>query len=257
LKKAIIFSVSLLLSIYISSNLDAGDDTFKTRYMCRDLKGNERWNAVAEISACTDKGPDIYKLVEKVKGYYSGFKGEISWVETLEFESNKDTVRPLKTNKKIFDGYGKTVALEYQEFDFINKKAIYHYEYLPVKRKIERTFNFKDDIVTRLILGLYIQKFLENGKTEKIVELVSSEARLYRLNIKIIGKEKMDINGCEKTAYKLCLDPDIGLLNIFKFLISKTYVWHSAAPQFEWLKYAGLENTISSPQVEIRTMDKL
>ncbi|MBL7170839.1 MAG: hypothetical protein ISS46_02460 [Candidatus Omnitrophica bacterium] len=257
MNKIIIFGISLLLSISIPSNLDAGDDTFKTGYVCMDLKGNERWSAVAEIFSCADKGPDIYKLVEKVKGYYSGFKGEISWVETLEFESNKVTVRPLKTNKKIFDEYGKVIALEYQEFDFINKVASYYYEYLPAKRKIEKTFKFKDDIVTRLILGLYVQKFLENGETEKTVELVSSEPQLYKVNIRITGEEKIDINGREKIAYKLCLDPDIGLLNIFKFFISKTYVWHSSVPDFEWLKYRGLENTISSPNVEIRTKDKL
>jgi len=128
---------------------------------------------------------------------------------------------------------------------------------LPVNKKIEKTFKFKDDIVTRLILGLYIQKFLENGETEKTVELVSSEPQLYKVNIRITGEEKIDINGREKIAYKLCLDPDIGLLNIFKFFISKTYVWHSSVPDFEWLKYVGLENTISSPKVEIRTKDKL
>lgn len=254
-KTGIIILFLLLISSF--SNAEVREDRFATSYTCFDLKGNERWKAATEITHSSDKGEDVYTLIEKGEGYFSGFKGKISWTAKLEFISTKDTVRPLGMEKQIFDEDGKVIARQKQEFDFTNKKTTCSYENLVTKRKTAKVFKFKGDIVNRLILGLYVQKFLENGKREQTVSILSDEPCLYKVNIKVIGEEEIKCNGREKIAYKLSLDPDIGLLNIFKVILPKAYVWHSAAPHFEWLKYVGLENSICSPRVEIRTGDKL
>jgi hypothetical protein len=250
----IAFSLLFILSASLSPSLVAQKNIYKTNYVCFDLKGNERWLASAEIS-CVDKASNKYMLIEKGQGYFSGFRNRISWVAELEFESTDDAVRPFKAVRHIFDEQGEMLAAEIQEFDFKNNKLVYSYEEFFTERKIKKEFNFQGDIVNRLILGLYIQKFLENGKKEKAVNMFTAEPHLYRINIRVIGKEELSINGQKKIAYKLCLDPDLGLLSVLKTLLPKVYVWHSSLPSFEWLQYKGLENDLSSPRVEIRTLD--
>ena len=246
--------ILFLLSLSFFANADVKENIFVTNYTCSDLKGNERWKGETQISH-TDK-KDIYLLTERGKGRFSGFKDRISWTATLRFLSTEDIIKPLKMEKQIFNQGGKLITRQTQNFDFANRKATYCYENLITKRKMEKVFRFKGDIVNRLILGLYIQKFLKNGEREQTVSILSDEPRLYRANIKVIGEEEIECNGRKKMAYKLSLDPDIGLLNIFKFVLPKVYTYHSVTPDYEWLKYVGLESNIASPKVEIETGDK-
>jgi len=246
--------ILFLLSLSSFSNAEVKENKFVTNYTCFDLKGNERWKGETEISH-TDK-KDIYLLTERGKGHFSGFKDRISWTAKLIFLSTEDTIKPLKMEKQTFNQEGKLIVRQTQKFDFTDKKATYCYENLVTKRKMEKVFRFKGDVVNRLILGLYVQKFLKNGEREQTVSILSDEPRLYRTNIKVIGKEEIECNGRKKMAYKLCLDPDIGLLSIFKFVLPKVHIWHSATPHYEWLKYVGLESNIASPKVEVETGDE-
>lgn len=250
MKKAGII-ILFLLSVSSFTWAEVKENKFVTNYTCFDLRGNERWKGETEISH-TDK-KDIYLLTERGKGHFSGFKDRISWTAKLIFLSTEDTIKPLKMEKQTFNQEGKLIVRQTQKFDFTNRKAIYRYENLITKRKMEKVFRFKGDIVSRLVLGLYVQKFLKNGEREQTVSILSDGPSLYRVRIKVIGEEKIECNGRKKMAYKLCLDPDMGLLNIFKFVLPKVYTYHSVTPHYEWLKYIGLESNIASPKVEIRT----
>ena len=253
MKKLTILIVLFLL--YPCLVLGSSEDVFKTSYECFDLKGDKRWKATTQIMQVTDGRENIYLITEKGEGIFSGFKDKMSWIATLEFKSSKDTIIPIESQKHIFDENGKMVTSSVQKFDFKNKNVSCTRKNLLTGKKKEKNFKFKHDIVNRLMLGLYIQKVLENKKTEDTVQLLSSKPRLYKVKIKVIGQETININRKEKKAYKLCLDPDIGLLNIFKVFLPKAYTWHSATPEYEWLKYVGLESTVNSKKVEIRTVD--
>lgn len=231
-------------------------DVFRTSYACYDFKGDQRWQATTEISAPADRQKGHYLLVEKGDGYYSGFKGKVSWVATLDFQSNENIVRPLKMRKEVFDATRQRVALETQEFDYADNTVEIIYEDLVLEKKRQARFKFSGDIANQLILGLYVQKFLEQGKQQTMVEIVSGEPRIYKVRLRQVKKENIDISGRSYAAYKLCLDPELGLLSVAKIFLPKAYVWHSSLPKFEWLKYKGLEASLDSPQVEIRTLDK-
>lgn len=215
----------------------------------------QRWTATAEISRVPDKGDNIYLLSEKGDGSFSGFRDKISWLAQLNFESNKDTVRPLRMERLVSDKNGKLLARESQEFDFRQGKVGYKYINALTGQQTKKEIDFKGDIANRLMLGLYIQKFLENGRRRGTVYILSSEPRLYRVTIRIVGKEEVDVGGSKRQAYKLCLEPELGLLNVLKIVLPKAYVWHSSEPPFEWLRYRGLENDITSPRVEIKALN--
>lgn len=169
----------------------------------------------------------------------------------MKFERTKDKVRPISLDKRIFDQKGNVIRREKQDFDLAdNTGTCTHDEPL---RNISRTrkFKFNKDVVTRLSLGFYAQKFLENGKTSEKLQMVSEEPNLYNIELKRIGKETIEVKGRKVEAYRLCVDPDLGALSFVKVFLPKSYAWHSAVPKYEWLGYAGLEGGINSEKVEI------
>ena len=85
------------------------EDPVRTGYVGRDMDGNKRWEAETEIRK---KEGDIYMLTEKGEGVYSSFKGPVSWVSEVEFESTKENVIPLKLEKRVFDEDGNMIRLE-------------------------------------------------------------------------------------------------------------------------------------------------
>ena len=66
-----------------------------------------------------------------------------------------------------------------------------------------------------------------------------------------MGKETIEVNGRKIVAYRLCVDPELGALNFIKPFFPKSYIWNSAVPKYEWLRYVGLEGGINSEKVEI------
>jgi hypothetical protein len=255
LRCALIISTAFLLLLNTCPAHSAENNAFITSYECFDIEGNERWKAQAEITKTPQK--DIFILEERGEGRFSGFAGEVSWVSSLEFESTKTDVKPLKMEKTVYSRDGKKLATETQKFVFqeSGNKVSVKLKDIARGRETNKKFRFRGNIVNRLLLGLYIQKLIDNGKTEKTVHLISSEPQLYKVNIELLDTENVSIHGKKRKAYKFCLDPEIGLLNFVKVFLPKAYVWHSATPEYEWMMYKGVESTLSSPRVEIVTLD--
>ena len=222
------------------------------RYVSRDLSGALRWQADSRI---TNERPGVYAMVEKGEGIYSSFKGRVSWVARMEFERTGDSIRPMRMEKRVFDEKGGLIRLEKQEFDLANNTGTCTHE--EPERNISRTkkFKFDKDVVTRLSLGLYAQKFLENGKASQRLQMVSEEPNVYDIELRLLDKEIIEVNGRKVTAYRLSIDPYLGLFGFAKVFLPKAYAWHSAVPKYEWLRYAGLEGGINSVKMEVTVVN--
>ena len=247
MKKLSIFLLCLS-SLAWPGALFAAEEVVNMNYVCRDLKGANRWRAEAQIRNIS---PGIYLMTEKAQGVYSSFNGRVSWVAEMKFERTKDSVRPISLDKRVFDAKGETIRREKQEFDLAGNTGTCTHE--EPARNVSRTrkFKFNKDVVTRLSLGLYAQKFLESGKTSERLQMVSEEPNVYNIELKRMGKETIEVNGRKVAAYRLCIDPYLGLLGFAKVFLPKAYAWHSAVPKYEWLGYAGLEGGINSEKVEV------
>jgi len=248
-----IVSVFFVAGSAALSHAEVVGDVYRTSYACADSKGNERWQATAEIR---HKKDNIYTITEKMNGHYSGFDGKISWIATTDFERTKNAVKPLNMDQRIFDGKGKPIAVSKQIFNYVDKVVTCTYEDLVANTTSKKEFKFSKDIINRLLQGLCGQKFIETGQASKEMQVISPEPALYNLKLKMVGLEEIDVNGVKRKAYKLCFDPQLGLLNVVKVFLPKAHVWHSAEPIFEWLKYNGLESGVNSPKVEIISLDK-
>ena len=252
--RILLIGLSLFLTFCLIRPAFAGfeGDVYKVSYVCRDLKGNERWHATAVIER---KEGDIGVITEKLEGYYTGFEDKISWIGKEEFQRTKDFVRPLNMDQRIFDESGKPIATQKQAFDYTDNSAICIKTDLINNTSITKKITFTKDVINRLLQGLYVQKFLENGQTSKKIQLISPGLELYNIELRVVDREEVEINGRKRDAYKLCFDPELGLLSFVKIFLPKAYVWHSAVPPFELLKYQGIETSVNSPEVEIITQD--
>ncbi|MCX5716622.1 MAG: isoprenylcysteine carboxylmethyltransferase family protein [Candidatus Omnitrophica bacterium] len=259
-KKGKVFVALLVLSaaVVISAAAACAEDgVFITRYSCKDLEGKQRWEATATIIALKDKGDNVYLITEEGSGLYYGFKVPVRWKSDTEFISNEKNIIPLRAKRLVFSESGILLLQESQEFDPEKREVTCHRKRPGTGEDILRSFRYEGDIVNRLLLSLYIQKFLENGKLEKVFYVLSNEPSLYKVTASVTGKKEITINGAKYLAYKICLNPHIGLLSPLKIILPKVYVWHLAAPKFNWLKCKGPEETVSSPTVEIETLDTL
>ncbi len=246
--KLLIFLLCLSSPVWAASALFAAEEAVSMSYVCRDLKGTDRWRATSEI---INISPGVYLMTEKARGFHSSFNEWVSWVAELKFEQSKRGVRPISLVKRVFDVSGRMIRRETQIFNLADNTATCTHE--EPLRNISRTrkFKFYGDVVTRLSLGLYARKFLESGKTSEKLQMVSEEPNVYNVELKRIGKEVIEVSGRKIAAYKLCVDPQLGVLNFAKAFFPKSYAWHSVRPDYEWLKYAGLEGGINSEKVEV------
>jgi len=229
------------------------DTDFSTSYVCTDLEGNPRWSAKAIIKHLKDDPDDIFILTEDGIGYYSGFEDEVSWVSVLRFKSTKDIVKPIRVEKRVLNKAKELLVIETQEFDYTDKKISCTKKDKVKNRETMREFNFSSDPINRLALSLYVQKLLNNGSRERRVDLLTSEPSLIAVDIRVIKEEVIDIHNKELPAFKICLDPNLGLLSIFKVFLPKAYTWHLAEGDFAWLKYKGPESSPTSIKVLIET----
>ena len=246
--------LSLFFILCVTQSAFAGfeGDGYKTSYVCRDLDGNERWHATADIEK---KEGSVGIITEKLEGYYTGFDGKISWIGKEEFERTKDFIRPLNMDQRIFNESGKLIATQKQNFNYTNNSATCSNTDLINNTSVAKKFTFTKDIINRLLQGLYVQKFLESGQTSKKIQLISPGLELYNIELRVVDREEIEINGRKRDAYKLCFDPILGVFSFVKIFLPKAYVWHSAVPPFELLKYQGIETSVDSLEVEITTRD--
>ena len=253
MKKALAAASIILL---FASSLEAGEtaQSIVTRHKCSDTKGRILWEAAVTITPVAGES-GAYMLLEEGKGQYYGFEGETSCRSEMKFKGDKDGIRPAWMKRTVLSGSGKTLLEESQDFgrDGDTVRCVVRD---PVRNSEKnRSFNYKGGAINKLLTGLYIRAMLEAGEQHRTVNIVNDEPAIYRLTMKVVGKEKIKVNGSEYEAFKVCIDPNIGLLSPAKAFIPRNYSWFSCEPPYRWLKFRGLETSISSPVVEITSMD--
>lgn len=248
--KRIVLSFSLCFLMFVLGQkvfADIKNET-STVYAGMDMEGRQRWEAETVIR---QKEPGTYILSEKGKGVYSSFKGPVSWEAELEFKETKSSIVPLNLIKHVFDEKGNKIRLEKQDYDIAKRSVVCLHEEYPGKISRKKVFKLKKDAVNKLLLSLYVQKMLENGKKFREVQMVSEEPGLYNIDLKVVAEEEIVINNKKKRAYKVEIDPRLGALDIVKVFFPKAYAWHSSESPFEWLGFEGLEGDIRSEKIKV------
>ncbi|MFC1632248.1 hypothetical protein ACFL2I_06815, partial [Candidatus Omnitrophota bacterium] len=115
-----------------------------------------------------------------------------------------------------------------------------------------KTLPIKGRTADYATLLYFIRPFLSHFEKDNYpgFYLVTSEPKLYKLDIQFQKYETLDLPVGKKEALKLRLIPDLGLIaGIFKIFVPTTFVWYEKDRPHAWLKYKGLETGLSSANI--------
>jgi hypothetical protein len=216
------------------------------------MSGRYRWEAEASVRKVS--GND-YLLVEEGHGVYSSFDGPISWTTRMRFTDDGTDVFPLELEKKVFDENNDIIRYEKQEYDPEKDRVRCVHKEFPGTLVRRRTFELDRDVVNRQLLGFYARNFLEKGAKSRKALMISEEPAKYKVEIRVEGKENIEVGGEQTEAYRLSIDPELGVFNFVKMFFPKSFIWHSTGSDHRWLRYEGLEGDITSEKVRITVLD--
>src|SRR5439155_1670916 len=74
------------------------------------------------------------------------------------------------------------------------------------------------------------------------MHLLTNEPQLYAVKIEMRGRERVKTPAGEFDCYKIEVVPELGLLNVARAFLPKTYMWFSASAPHFWVRYEGPEN---------------
>ena len=254
MRRSVMFTVVVMLFSWCvaAGTAAAFGFVYRTGYECIDAEGKEKWHATTTV--VLSGGPDrpVHLLTEKGEGIRNGYNGRISWTTVLEYEIIDDTLRPIEMKTTIFDENGYLLEVELQRFDHVNNIAFFKSKNIPTKKIIKKEMKFKGDIVNRLTLVVYTRHFLKKGGKEATVTMLTNDPKLFRIKIKVVGTEELEMGGHKQNAFKIILDPQLGLMNVAKLFLPKMHMWNAVGPNFDWLEYTGPESSMKSPVVKIK-----
>ncbi|MFH1360234.1 MAG: hypothetical protein ABIJ41_04255 [Candidatus Omnitrophota bacterium] len=251
MKKVTLLLCFFCLGIAVPLWAQDADNILRYGYAGYNSKDQERWSASVTITPPSGQ-EEIGKIVERGGGRFSAYPGITSWVSTLEFREQEDSLQPLQMEKNVYDQKGQLIERTFQAFDYDEKKVTHRNEKSGSERPIEKVYGFGDSITNKLLLGLFVQEFLQKGERHKMTYFISDEPRLYNIDIRIVREEEITVRSKKRKAFKLMIDPNLGIFNIFKIFLPRAYLWHAATKPYEWLQYEGPESNPTSIRIQIR-----
>lgn len=197
---------------------------------------------------------DTFLLLQEGRGDYDKLEN-VTWTFESEMKLENGLWLPLWTTKTFKSLTGNPLLIRQYRYDHENKKII---------TRAQDIENGTDKTITLPMKGLTLDSatlsfFLENfsigvtAESPKKFYLVTSEQKLYEVNLKFMEEETLTINENPIESLKLRLIANMGILDeVFDRFIPPTFMWFEKNPadgHRRWLKYEGLETSLNSKRV--------
>lgn len=196
-------------------------------------------------------GKVFYKFAEQGRGDYDRYK-DVTWETVAEMEEKEGFLHTTYSIRIIRDRVGDVIVKHEKKFDY-DKRKIYYTAADGRGNIIKKgIFPIKGRTTDNETLVYFLKTSVahHNDKTYKSFYLISSEPRLYRINIKTMGSEDLELPFGKMKAIKLRLIPDMGLLTgLSGALIPPTFIWYTEESPYIWLQYEGLETGLGSSHI--------
>ncbi|MFA5388537.1 MAG: hypothetical protein WC312_02145 [Candidatus Omnitrophota bacterium] len=201
----------------------------------------------------------IYKYTANGKGDYDEYE-DVTFDMEAEMEERDGFLYPIYSSNSIKDKNGDLIVKHEKTFDYSGRRI--QYIILDTGGDIikKAVFPIKGKTVDGPTLIHFLKTFAahRNEKEYRAFYLISDRAHLYRVNVRDMGVETLELAGGKIEAIKLRLIPDLGLLTgIAKSMVPPTFIWFTAQEPYDWLQYEGLETDIGSTHVLIRKSKKM
>ena len=208
----------------------------------------------AKASFSTERIPQegrlIYKFASHGQGSYDKYK-DITWDVVTEMEEKEDFLYPLQSTRVIKDKQGSIIVKYDRRYDYDKQKIYYTLSDGQGKIIQNKEFPIKGKTVDSDTLASFLKTFVAHSNMNgyRIFYLLSAKAELYKITIKFIGREILELPIGKINAIKLELILDLGKLEGFGSLIPPTFVWYAEKEPHDWLKYEGLEAGFGSEHI--------
>lgn len=205
------------------------------------------WEATWGMEELRVQGKRAIRFTEKGAGRLSAFPQEVRWsVQSVWLaESN---FRPLDTEKTISATDGKVLLVERKHFD--HGKGTVRLERMREGQASEsKTIEVPED--TLAIEGLAgVLRFADLSKSRSLsAHVLTNEPDVYSVSFEWRDEESVKTPAGEFRCYKIEMVPHLGLLNVVRPFVQKTYFWFTLAVPHNWVRYQGLESGPGTPEV--------
>ncbi|MBU4343618.1 MAG: DUF3108 domain-containing protein [Candidatus Omnitrophica bacterium] len=213
--------------------------------------GEERSRLSISLRKISRDDRIIYQISSRGKGDYDKYE-DVTWETSSEMEEKQNLLYTLQSTTVIKEKTGQVSVMHKRRFDYNRKKifcSLLDADGNIIEEKILPLKGLTTDSATMTyVLKTYIAR--RNEKKYRDFYLLSDKEKLYRVTIKEIGTETLDLPSGKVESIKLRLIPNLGILTgMIGSLIPPTYVWYIDEPPCEWLQYQGLETGIGSTHI--------
>ncbi len=202
------------------------------------------WTADAGLDG---SGRTVVKFTENGGGMVAPFPQPVRWhLESMWSQGNRFS--PLWVERVYTDTQGKRLLSLRHDFDWSKGVALF-------TRTDERGQSFKKEIqvppdtITGDGLALWMRTLPFESPRTVGAHFLTEEPNLYKVTFKIGKEEEIRTPAGLFKAYKVAMDVDLGLLNLVKVFVPKTFLWFSTGTPHYWVRSESLENGVGTPKV--------
>jgi hypothetical protein len=177
---------------------------------------------------------------------------DITWETTAQLKEEGGFLYLLNSSCIAKDPQGNIILRYEKQFDYDKRLITWRHLDAEGKIKKEARYPIKGKTTDDVTLGYFLRTYVANRNTPgyQTYYFLSNEPKLYKVNIKVMGNETLDLPVGTKKAIKLKLTGDMGIVDdILDKYVPHTFVWYEDAPPYEWLQYEGLETSMQSANV--------
>ena len=205
------------------------------------------WEAMWGMEELQIQGKKAVRFTETGSGRLSAYPQEVRWSVRSVWLAESG-FRPLDTEKTISATDGKVLLVERKHFD--HDKGTVQFERRREGKPAEtKSLDVPDD--TLAIEGLAgVLRFANVPKSRSLTaHVLTNEPEVYSVSFEWKDEESVKTRAGEFHCYKVEMIPRLGVLNVIRPFLQKTYFWFTVASPHNWIRYQGLESGPGTPEV--------
>lgn len=212
--------------------------------------GEDLWQSEISVSKIKHEGKNFLYIREEGAGIYGKDKKYKTWVSEAYYSMKNGQPVPYQTSLVYKDREGEVLSMVSKVYDPKSEKVVVTID------GSEKELDFKADLIDKEILGTALQNYPFDEKRDVKFHLLTNEPTMYKITVKYIGLDTVELGGEKVECHKLQMIPDLGLLNMLGAFVPKTYFWYRTSAPYEYVKYEGLESGLGTPYIVLETAPK-
>lgn len=192
-----------------------------------------------------------YVITQKGTGAIDEFSSA-SWTTRSWCRLSEGFLQTHTSETEIFDESGQPLKKYQKKYDYQDKIIIWSVEEFPSGKTTRKAFPLKGQTCDNTTLIFFVHSFIphEHHRNQQAFYLLTDEPKMYKVNLRFLKKEKIQLSRKIWEALKIKLTADLGILDdVLDQFVKPTYIWYEAQHPYRWLQYQGFEKGAHSPYI--------